>query len=111
VNSSNADDEQVTSWRSVVPNTPVFSADGTQIGVAQAVLGWDQEDIFHGITIRDTSTTTDRLVPAARIGRLTTARIETDLSLDDVGALDAYTQDVSVPLQRTSNRLGVEETT
>jgi hypothetical protein len=109
-NAPSGDDEQPTSWRLIVPLTPVYADDGTQIGVAEAVLGWDQEDIFHGITIRDGASNTDRMIPASRIGRMTTARIETDLSVDDVSRLDPYASDATVPSYRTGDHLRVEET-
>jgi hypothetical protein len=104
------DDGEPTSWRSIVPQTPVYAVDGTQIGVAQAVLGWDQEDIFHGITIRDAANYTDRMIPAARIGRMTTTRIDTNLAVDEVSGLEPYTSDATVPAYRTGEHLHVEET-
>lgn len=79
-----------TSWRALRPGTPVFSSDGQRVGTASEVLGWDQEDIFHGIVIDGAGPDDRRLVAARHIASITTTSIHTDLSVDEVARIEQY---------------------
>jgi hypothetical protein len=92
MNVSGEQEERPTSWRAVAPNTPVFATDGLDVGTVDDVQGWDQEDIFHGLLVRDASDGTVRFVPASQVRAMTTSRIEIDLSAEDVRALPPYVE-------------------
>ena len=51
-------------WRYVKEGTPVRGPDGSQLGTVEAMLGSDQEDIFHGIAVRAGLLSTPRVVAA-----------------------------------------------
>lgn len=90
-----------TSWRAVLPGTPVISSDGQQVGTAGEVLGWDQEDIFHGIVIDGAGPDDRRLIAARHIQQMTRTAIFTDLSVDEIARIEQYAppSDLETPEQ------------
>lgn len=83
------EDETPVAWQAVPSHSPVFAADGSEIGTADSLLGDEGEDIFHGMVLRRED---GRMVevPARRIQRMTTRRVVTDLTATDAAALPTY---------------------
>jgi hypothetical protein len=83
------EDETPVAWQAVPRHSPVFAADGSEIGTADSLLGDEGEDIFHGMVLRRED---GRMVevPARRIQRMTTRRVVTDLTATDAAALPTY---------------------
>jgi hypothetical protein len=81
--------ERPLAWTAILAETPVFA--GTQeIGPLVLVLG--AEDIFHGIVIRDSTQAKDVMIPAAHVTGITNARIDTDMTVEEVRHLPPYGQ-------------------
>lgn len=74
------EDETPIAWTSLPRRTPVVSADGTEIGTTEQVLGDKNDDIFHGLAVRRSSDGTVVELPAARIKRMTQGHVITDLA-------------------------------
>jgi hypothetical protein len=81
------DEERPLSWRAVIPETPVISSNDQEVGTVHEVLGWDQEDIFHGIVVRLGAPGEDRLIPAERLTEITNHRLVVSLTGQEVREL------------------------
>jgi uncharacterized protein YrrD len=82
-------DNDPVSWRGLVYNTPVVTADGNKVGTVHEVLGSDAEDIFHGIRLAN-GRHHDVMLAASDITSMSHSAIVTSLSADDVAALPLY---------------------
>ena len=71
-------------------DTPVFAAGGGHVGTVREVLGSDAEDVFHGLRLGADDGSGDRLLVADHVSLITKSPIETDLSADEVAALQPY---------------------
>jgi hypothetical protein len=83
------EDEQALAWTAMPYRAAVFAADGSEIGTAESLLGDEQEDIFHGIAVKPKGGGHVE-IPAAHIKKITAKGVLTDLSADDVAALQPY---------------------
>lgn len=81
------EDESPIAWTGLPRQTPVVAADGSQIGIAEQVLGDQNEDIFHGLAVKRSSDGMVVELPAARIKRMTERRVVTDLGTSEVASL------------------------
>jgi len=72
---------------------PAVGVDGEEIGTAESLLGDDDEDIFHGIVIKRQTDGKLMEIAAARIKKITTNHVVTDLSPDEVTALPPYREE------------------
>lgn len=84
------EDETTVAWKAMPPHAPVVDAVGEPIGTVAEVLGDEDEDIFHGVAMRRKGDGVMVEIPAARIKRVTTEHVMTDLSGDEAGALPRY---------------------
>jgi hypothetical protein len=84
------EDETTVAWQAMPRHAPVVGASGDEIGSVAAMLGDETEDIFHGIALRRKQDGETVEVPAARIKRVTTRHVITDLSAGEVNALPRY---------------------
>lgn len=82
--------DQPISWRVVADGTPVHDAQGDVAGRVADVLGADAEDIFHGLVIKRAAGGQECVVLAERISAMTPARIETDLTAEEIRDLPVY---------------------
>ncbi len=83
------DDETQVAWTAMPEHAPVVSADGTEIGKAEKVLGDRDEDIFHGVVMRrDDGEAIE--IPAERIQRMTDRHVVTDLAAEEAKGLPPY---------------------
>lgn len=85
------EEETPLAWQRTPPSAAVYGADGSEIGHVEAVLGDEQEDIFHGLAVKRPS---ERLVelPAAHIKKICAKGVVTDLYSADVAALVPYSR-------------------
>jgi hypothetical protein len=65
----------------------VVDGAGEEIGRTEDVLGDEAADIFHGIVVKLSRGGHRVEVPADRIPKITTRRVYTDLSADELEAL------------------------
>jgi hypothetical protein len=86
-------EEKQVAWLVTPKEAPVMGSDGNLLGEVRAVLGDDEENIFHGLAIKPESGGDLLEVPGARVERITTERVYTSLTEADLGALEAYEED------------------
>jgi hypothetical protein len=87
------DDETTVAWRVMPYRAPVMASDGSEIGTAESLLGDEEEDIFHGIVVKSRNGGKHFEIPAARIKKITEKHVVTDLTQDDVAALQPYREE------------------
>jgi hypothetical protein len=85
--------ETAVAWRAMPYRALVVAADATEIGTAESLLGDDEADIFHGIVIKRKQGGRLVEIPAARIKKITTKGVLTDLGDDEVAALPPYREE------------------
>lgn len=69
-------------WRYIKEGTPVHGPDGAQLGTVDAMLGSDQEDIFHGIAVKGGLLSTPRVVKADDVVTMTPSGVEVRLDAE-----------------------------
>ncbi len=84
--------EEQLGWRATPYRAPVLDVEGRPFGVAESLLGDDEEDIFHGLAVK---TQDGRLVElaAAHVTRITRSGVHTDLAGADLATLPAYREE------------------
>jgi len=85
------DDETQVAWGAMPYRAPVVAADGSEIGTAESLLGDESEDIFHGIVVKQRGKNLE--IPATRIKKITEKHVVTDLTEDDLAALEPYREE------------------
>jgi hypothetical protein len=85
------DDEPAVAWTAMPYRAKVVAADDSEIGSAESLLGDESEDIFHGIVVKRSGKLVE--IPAARIKKITTGGVVTDLASDEVMALQPYREE------------------
>ena len=83
-------DETPVAWTNMPRHAPVVTADGTEIGTAERLLGDEEEDIFHGLVLRRKPDGELVEVPANRITKMTEQHVITDLDANDAAGLPRY---------------------
>ena len=84
------EDETTLAWQATPRHAPVVDSGGDEIGTVAEVLGDEDDDIFHGIALKMRGDGETVEVPAARVKRVTTGHVITDLSSDELHALPRY---------------------
>lgn len=84
------EDETPVAWIAMPHGAAVVAADGSEIGTAESVLGDENEDIFHGIVVKQRDGGKLVEVPAARIKKITNKHVVTDLTDADASALQDH---------------------
>jgi hypothetical protein len=82
--------EDPVAWSFVEAETLVVGPGGEELGRVAAMLGTENEGIFHGVAVtpyRDGST---RMVPADAVTRLTTSRVEIALDADALAEAEEF---------------------
>ncbi|HVM34323.1 MAG TPA: PRC-barrel domain-containing protein [Actinomycetota bacterium] len=77
-------------WLALEEGTTVVDAAGDELGRVGTVIGDEQKDIFHGITVRSSLFSEERVVPAARIQELLADRVTVDVGSDEINSLETY---------------------
>lgn len=87
----NDEQEQAISWLVTPEYAPVLDANGDEIGKVEAMLGDDENDIFHGVAVNLKGVLSGTVeVPAARVSRITTEAVYTDVKPEEVSELEAF---------------------
>ena len=81
------EDETTVAWQAMPRHAPVVDADGEQIGTVAEVLGDEEEDIFHGLSVKRSRDGETVEIPAAHVKRVTAAHVIPDLSAAELAAL------------------------
>jgi hypothetical protein len=74
-------------------DAPVVDRDGNEVAQVEALLGDDEEGIFHGLAINLPGWGGHVELPADRIQRITTLRVYTDLAPGESETLDELEPD------------------
>ena len=83
--------EEAISWLVTPQYAPVLDANRDEIGTVEAMLGDDEDAIFHGVALNLKGVLTGTVeVPAARVTRITTEAVYTDLQPDEASELDEF---------------------
>jgi hypothetical protein len=85
--------ERAVSWMAIHQNARVMDRDGTDIGHVEAVLGDEEDDIFHGLALNLKGWGGHVELPADRIRRITAHKIYTDLGPDEGKSLEELEAD------------------
>ena len=84
-------DERVIAWLETPERAPVVDSEGNDIGVTEAVLGDDENGIFHGLAVNLKGLTSGTVeIPADRVDRITTERVYTSVGPGEVDDLPEY---------------------
>ena len=86
-------EEHAVSWMAIPRKAPVFDKAGSEVGHVDAVLGDEEDDIFHGVSLNLTGPAGDVELTAARITRITTAGVYTDLQEEEAKTLPKLNPD------------------
>jgi hypothetical protein len=76
-------------WGYVEPGTPVVGPHGEGLGKVAAMLGTEDEGIFHGVAV-DRRGGDIRVVPADAVTRLTSSRVEVAWNADRLAGGEEY---------------------
>jgi PRC-barrel domain len=85
--------DRTVSWMAVHQNASVVDRDGTNIGHVEAVLGDEEDDIFHGLALNLKGWGGHVELPADRIQRITADKIYTNLAPDEGESLEKLKPD------------------
>lgn len=77
-------------WSYVEPGTRVVGPDGEELGRVAAMLGTEDEGIFHGVAVKPARGGEPRMVPADAVTRLTTSAVEVAWSADQLAASEEH---------------------
>ena len=80
--------ERTVSWMAIRKHARVLDRDGNDIGHVEAVLGDDEDDIFHGIALNLKGWGGHVELPASRVQRITIESIHTDLASGEGESLE-----------------------
>jgi hypothetical protein len=78
------------SWLLIRPGWKVVSADGSEVGEVDQVVGDDTEDIFDGLSIAASALGAPRYVPAERVAGITEGVVRLSLSGEEAAGLEEY---------------------
>jgi hypothetical protein len=87
------DSERTVSWMAIHQSARVMDRDGNDIGHIEAVLGDDEDDIFHGLALNLKGWGGHVELPADRVQRITPDTIYTDLEPDEGKSLEELESD------------------
>jgi len=77
-------EEREVAWLAMPEKAPVMGESGEEIGRMEEVLGDEEDDIFHGIVLKLARGGHKVEVRAERIPKITTRRVYTDLTADEL---------------------------
>jgi hypothetical protein len=86
-------DEKPVAWLVTPKGAPVMGPTGEVLGEVRAVLGDDEDNIFHGLAMKPAAGGGLVEVPGARVERITTERVYTTLNAEEVATLEPYEED------------------
>jgi len=77
-------------WSYVPADALVVGANGEELGRVAAMLGAEDEGIFHGIAVTSYEDGSIRVVPADAVSRLTTSRVEVAWKAEEFAAAEEH---------------------
>ncbi len=77
-------------WSYVEADTLVVGPGGEELGRVAAMLGAEDEGIFHGVAVTAYDDGAARVVPADAVRRMTPARVEIAWNAEELAAADPY---------------------
>jgi hypothetical protein len=77
-------------WNYVAAETLVVGPDGEELGRVDAMLGTEDEGIFHGVAVTPYDDGKARVVPADAVTRLTTAKVEIAYDAEQLAAAEEH---------------------
>jgi len=86
-------EEKQVAWLVTPKEAPVVGSAGELLGEVRAVLGDDEDNIFHGLALKPASGGKLVELPGARVERITTERVYTSVSADEIDSLEPYEED------------------
>jgi hypothetical protein len=78
-------------WSYVPADALVVGSDGEELGRVAAMLGAEDEGIFHGVAVTAYGDGKVRVVPADAVTRLTTSKVEIRWHADELARGEEYT--------------------
>jgi hypothetical protein len=83
------------SWLMIRPGWKVVASDGSHVGDVDEVAGDDDEDIFDGLAIAESTFGKPRYVPAEQVAEITEGVVRLSLDAQQVGQLGEYLEPAS----------------
>ena len=80
-------DKDQIAWTALDKGTPVFAADGRQVGKVVSVVADEGRDIFSGISFRSGLLDDEKYVAADAVTEITTDGVTLAVSFEDAGSL------------------------
>ena len=81
--------EEEVAWRATPERAPVIDAEGSELGILEAVLADEGDDIFHGLAVKLRAGGVVEIA-ADHVTRITTQRIYTNITAEAAASLPAY---------------------
>ena len=78
------------SWLMIRPGWKVLAADGVEVGEVDEVAGDEQQDIFDGLAIAESSLGKPRYVPAEQVAGITQGTVRLSITGEQAGQLPEY---------------------
>ncbi|HEX2222150.1 MAG TPA: hypothetical protein VHK06_06455 [Candidatus Limnocylindria bacterium] len=77
-------------WSYVQEGTEVVGPDGVRLGTVEAMLGTENEGIFHGVAVKPERGGDVRMLPADQVSGLTPSRVAIRLDADALERCEVY---------------------
>lgn len=78
------------SWLMIRPGWKVLAADGVEVGEVDEVAGDEQQDIFDGLAVAESSLGKPRYVPSEQVAEITQGVVRLSISGEQAGHLPEY---------------------
>ena len=78
------------SWLMIEPGWTVVSADGTEVGRVEEIVGDEESDIFNGLAVSTSLLGRSKYVPAERVAEITEGEVRLDLPAEGIEQLDDH---------------------
>jgi hypothetical protein len=88
--SEDAERDDPVSWLLIRPGWKVVTADGSEVGAVDEVLGDDTVDIFDGLAVATSALGAPRYVPAERVGTITDGVVHLTITHEQAGQLGEF---------------------
>jgi hypothetical protein len=83
--------EEEVAWRATPERAPVMDMEGNELGVLEAVLADEGDDIFHGLAVKLRAGVVVEIA-ADHVTRITTQRVYTNVTPEAASSLPAYVE-------------------
>ncbi|MGH2429901.1 MAG: hypothetical protein ACRDGV_13655 [Candidatus Limnocylindria bacterium] len=77
-------------WSYVESGTAVVGSNGTELGKVEAMLGTEEENIFHGVAVKPESGGPVRVIPADSVMHLTPSKVEVGYDADALARAEEH---------------------